>query len=167
MKSPYCSRVNVMKKEATDKVIELHDDNATNFQIMLKYIYTGKYAIPQKKLGPEGSFHSFFIEPIGVYRVAHKYECKELKEIAALRLSDGPKVAPGPDQAMRIVGCHYEDCAEPDCAMGCAIAAYFLKLNLEFKGTGLFLDAVKKHPEFARDVVLMCNKNTLKLKQGE
>ncbi|KAF3033469.1 hypothetical protein E8E11_001488 [Didymella keratinophila] len=64
----------MVSKEASENMIELHDDDPEHFEILLKYIYTYTYdKLAIEKLS-SGAVSRRIAVPIGVYAVANKYD---------------------------------------------------------------------------------------------
>jgi hypothetical protein len=61
-------------QEATEPVIEIHEDDPEQFEVMLKYLYTNKYESPD---GTTELARRFLIL-IGVHTLADKYDVERL-----------------------------------------------------------------------------------------
>jgi hypothetical protein len=129
---------------------------------MMIYFYFHDWSLAKRE-GPDSQrARQQFLEVLGVYTVADKYGCADLKHFAAGRIdSAGKKLDPtlpafeAPDVFEELIKVHYSQCVEKYCEMGRALARYLR--TTRFKSFLLSIpcaELVKNYPEFARDVFL-------------
>ncbi|KAF2686968.1 POZ domain-containing protein [Lentithecium fluviatile CBS 122367] len=149
-------------QEATDRVIELQDDNPIHFEVMLKYMYTLKYEVPSmNELEKDAQFHQTYLLPIGVYALADKYGVSELGTIATDRFPlEGSLI---PTEGRRIVEAHYSKCVQADSVMGRVIARKLLRSCRTLITGSAFDDLVKRFPNLAADILLVCSRQSGRL----
>lgn len=167
-----CERLNYylhLAQEASDRIIELHDDDPVYFEIMLKYCYTLEWeARPRGDLDfSDGFFENRFFTPIGVYALADKYDIPGMRVCAA-------RAFPNPGQGIyevefykKIVKTHYEQCVQRACHMGCKIAALLIEHSRyhndrnsrqAFILSNDFEELAKTYPNLSTDLVFQCLK---------
>lgn len=142
-----------MRKEATEKVIELHDDDADHFEFMLKYFYT--VDMESVSLG----FLDMLIKTFGLYTIADKYGCEGLGKLAVDEFEEHMADTPltiTVDMCELMIEDHYDDCVKSDCAMGKAIATCFLKNAFNPEDSTKLASLAYKYPGLGRDLVLVC-----------
>jgi hypothetical protein len=158
-----------LAQEASNPIIELHDDDPVYFEIMLKFCYTLEWeALPRGDLDfSDEFFENRFFAPIGVYALADKYDIPDMRVCAA-------RAFPNPGQGIyeidvykRIVGAHYEQCVDRTCQMGCKIAALLIEHSRyhhdrnsrqAFILSEDFEKVAKKYPNLSTDLVFQCLK---------
>jgi hypothetical protein len=159
-------------QEATSGVIELKDDDAVYFELVLYYIYEHEWnmTIAKQKTPPRSNkFANLTLTPIGVYALADKYEVKGLKACA---IDQMPSTARTPSlylgdimilQAQEVVDAHYTQCVSGDCSMGRQICLSIIKLMPHVSKDTAMKALVKTHPAMGMDMYLAARENGGKL----
>jgi hypothetical protein len=136
-------------QEASEKVLDIHDDNPEHFEIMLKYLYTYKYETPDGV----SDFEKQFIIPIGLHTLADKYVVEGLGARAVEAFGYDKSKILDADECEQLVQAHYEYCAQVDSPMGQAITGYILVVLKSFMYTDMFAALVQRYPILGADIV--------------
>ncbi|KAF2123057.1 BTB/POZ protein [Lophiotrema nucula] len=144
-------------KEATDRVIELHDDILEHFEILLKHLYGISY-VPSDNIYGEYR-EECCITAIRLYTVADKYGVKDLVDIALRYVQDNDFTFID-TECSKTIGAHYDTCGLPGCAMGLAVADKMITVSEEqLARTPECAELIRKYPTFAADMVLVALEN--------
>lgn len=122
--------------EASQNVIELHDDAPEHFDCFLKIIYNNPYSegAHQDELNSASS-------AVGLYAVADKYDHSKIRHLAPKRLRRSlARVGREKDhESLQLaVKAHYEHFPEAESKVGIMITREALKHRLGFFATSLF-----------------------------
>lgn len=140
-------------QEASERVIELHDDDPIDFEAALEILYTGKhdsYVTRNDVVAGLRRAH-------GIYRVADKYDMKRVVKGVALELDASNRAIPDSDtrQIASVVKTYYEICEDSghhfvECVMNKVVGSSDFPQCAEFyelrqKYTGLSLDLLQSY----------------------
>jgi len=121
-------------KEATESVMEMHDDDPDLFPLMLRYIYDGEYRVRSTKGITEydDALQQIMEDHISLYQLGDKYMLPSLQEkalhefIARSKLEDyrpPPVQSADEERVFSIIPLYYEACPRPGTPMGLAISS--------------------------------------------
>ncbi|KAF2278773.1 uncharacterized protein EI97DRAFT_465179 [Westerdykella ornata] len=134
-------------KEATAKVVELHDDNPVHFEMLLKCIYSRQYQPKRSQ------------DIVGTYIVADKYACDEIKK--SLMLAAEKKIEKaGWEKLCLLVELFYGGCGDTaNSEIGRFLASTMTNSQsdsgLSFQTiVDTFKELSKRFPNFATDLIV-------------
>jgi len=149
-------------QEASEGIMELHEDDPEYFEFLLKFMYTGAYNKHEiAKLAGDDKIKRVLV-PIGVHAIADKYDVAKLYEPAAEDVK-AVLVEAAQDREMLItaIRAHYGTEVNVDGAMGRLITYVVLENHQDLLRTKDFEQLLLAHPTFAADVALNLQRNAL------
>ncbi|KAI4938792.1 uncharacterized protein J4E92_000073 [Alternaria infectoria] len=149
-------------KEASEGIMELHEDDPEHFEFLLKFMYTGAYNKHEiAKLAGDDKIKRVLV-PVGVHAIADKYDVAKLYEPAAEDVK-AVLVEAAQDREMLItaIRAHYGTEVNVDGAMGRLITSVVLENHQDLLRTKDFEQLLLAHPTFAADVALNLQRNAL------
>jgi len=147
-------------QEASEGIMELHEDDPEHFEFLLKFIYTGAYNKHDiAKLAGSGSNKRILV-PIGMHAIADKYDVAKLYEPAAEDVKAVlMEASKGQDILITAIRAHYSTEVNVDGAMGRLITSVVFEKHQDFVRTKDFEQLLLAHPTFAADVALNSQRN--------
>jgi len=147
-------------QEASEGIMELHEDDPEYFEFLLKFMYTGAYNKHEiAKLAGDDKIKRVLV-PIGVHAIADKYDVAKLYEPAAEDVK-AVLVEAAKDKEMLItaIHAHYGTEVNVDGAMGRLITSVVFEKHQDLVRTKDFEQLLLAHPSFAADVALNAQRN--------
>jgi hypothetical protein len=149
---------NVLKtiQEATNKVIELHEDDPEHFKILLKFIYTNSYDKETiSKLAADDKVQCILM-PIGIYKVADKYNISRIYELVTKDIQDvlTNTIDDNFEILQAAIHAHYGSGATVDNLLGKLITSVVLNMHTTFTTMPAFEGMIQLYPMFGADVAL-------------
>ncbi|KAF2658687.1 hypothetical protein K491DRAFT_253812 [Lophiostoma macrostomum CBS 122681] len=147
----------------TSKTVELHDDDPTSFQVLLKLIYGQHSALnrsssqedPDPAMSVIDAVDSKILSLVRVYALADKYEVNDVREV----ICDALPGLYSPFGKAPWIAVHYDGCAEYDGMMGRALCELLLKKKKTFFVQSKTCEQLARmYPGFAADMFLACRR---------
>ncbi|KAI4624429.1 hypothetical protein J4E83_004103 [Alternaria metachromatica] len=149
-------------KEASEGIMELHEDDPEHFEFLLKFMYTGEYDKNEiAKLAGDDKGKRVLV-PIGVHAIADKYDVAKLYEPAAEDVKAVlMEASKGQDMLITAIHAHYGTEVNVDGAMGRLITSVVFEKYRNLVKTKDFEQLLLAHPTFAADVALNSQRNNV------
>ncbi|KAF2452022.1 hypothetical protein P171DRAFT_16702 [Karstenula rhodostoma CBS 690.94] len=141
-------------KEASENVIELHDDVPEHFEIVLKFLYTHRYDKDAIVKLADNNQDKRVLTPIGVHVIADKYDIELLSECMA---DDVGAILPTYTQwstYKAVIQGFYGGCSRARSPVGTIIARTLIEHSTNFVGVAECKDLMQQFPCFGADIAL-------------
>ena len=150
-------------QEATESVMEIHDDDPDQFEFMLKYLYTCYYdsAAIDKLSGGNETKRILFI--IGLHALMEKYDILCIRDDIFMDLHEQMGLHdPADDNSLQaLLSAHYNIAVAVGGSMGRSLTDYVLQCNRSFTRTADYEDMVVSNPIFGADMALALKRDSL------
>ncbi|KAJ8108593.1 hypothetical protein OPT61_g8068 [Boeremia exigua] len=147
-------------KEASDAVMEVHDDDPDHFEILLKCLYTYDYDKAAVDKLAAGSVNKRVLVPIGVHALADKYDVPCIQKVIADDLRS--HLSPGTLKKLKCaIGAHYKTMMVAGGPVGALLASVLLEGQRGFMHTPEYQQLVMSNPTFGADMALGLARDTV------
>jgi hypothetical protein len=141
-------------KEDTSNEITVHDDDPELFEFALKCLYGFPYGI--EGLKKDENFQDTGLKeviiPIGIFKIADKYDIPELRKAATQDLQDTLRYIDKPDIFEAAINTYYAVYHQKNSPIGQILASE--ALDSEFQHHPLFDQMMQRYPVFGADMAL-------------
>jgi predicted SprT family Zn-dependent metalloprotease len=146
------------QQEASEAVMELHDDDPDHFKFALEFIYTQHYNHnAANAITGKDDVVKRIQFAMGLYTVANKYEITKLMSPAANDLRSRLIASKSEEVLKSVIRAHYRSCSVPEHHMGKIIAKTTMRRYHAFFKTADFKSLLATIPAFASDIALACH----------
>jgi hypothetical protein len=147
-------------QESSDAVMEIHDDDPDQFELLLKYVYTYNYDGAAINTLAGGEKEKRLLIPLGLHALADKYDIPCISEPIAQDLRKSV-VGIADDLLLRLLDAHYKTVASADGPVGEILASCVLEGARSLIDTAEYDRMVVSHPIFGADMALALKRDTI------
>lgn len=150
-------------QEASEGVMELHEDDPEHFEFLLKFMYTGAYNRHEIAKFAGDDKTKRVLVPIGIHAIADKYDVAKLYEPAAEDVKAVfMEASKGQDMLITAIRAHYGTEVNVDGAMGRLLTSVVFEKHQDLVQKKAFEQLLLSYPTFAADAALHSQRsNTL------
>lgn len=143
------------KQEGISRVIDLKEDEPSNVEKMLQFIYTGDYSDLSSD-DPDTPILASAMVNVEIYAIAEKYDIRTLKELAKKKFESSVDFSnANMSDVSIIIEFVYRTTPSSDRGLRDIIAPYLTSLKTELRASDDFMDLIKNKldGDFAIDVI--------------
>ena len=148
-------------KEGSDRKMTLPDEDAELFNLLVEWLYTHNYNIPQRT-GDKSKDAGRFMEPVRLYVLADKYGVTSLKNLIAKNIFDAMKQHGMTDVDVDTVAYVYQNVPGISGIRKLLADFYACYIYPDWYETTKTRECLQNNPEFAADVMLRLDQHTSK-----
>jgi hypothetical protein len=156
-------------QEASEAVIEIHDDEPKLFEFMLQFFYNRHEDLALRTdcfKRTEDSYQKYIFLPVRLDGIADKYDAKPLQVWAARILKDNLTIIGARldfETCGRLIREYYSQCLNAGTAVGTLLAEKIVSNYMDFIKSAIATELIRTYPIFAADVLLVVRPNLWKV----